>query len=403
MTTLESQIQALARQVQEQPDNVAALLAYAEANYMGGHNLEALKVFQRIIQSHPDTAEAHLAIARIYLTQRKFEESYAEVSRMLSQWPTYAGAHLLLRMLLKQADVPLEYIETIRQVNGYIPAPEDAQALRSKVYGERQLITTDIEEFDRVREAVDSDPAVEYHILCAQTRQSFLDQAVAILDAWEKARQEQEQAERARQAAEEAERARRELEAQQEAERERVRQEAEARERDRLRLEEEQRRAEEERRRMEEEAVRAEEERAEAEAAASKPQPSEARLDYYRQHAPALTDVLAALTKTRNVGGALVVAHDGYVVQRDLKEPVGEDEVAQFVRDGLALFEENHPGKFALWVLEFEKGIVVTQNVHTQHVLVLLGGTGANFGALKFAMDKARPQISSILQNVPTV
>jgi predicted regulator of Ras-like GTPase activity (Roadblock/LC7/MglB family) len=370
LTTLESQIQAYCRQIQEAPDNRELLVQYAEANLAGGHPLEALRVFEKISQDSPD---ARLAIARIYLMQRRYEESYAEVSRMLTASPNLAGAHLLLKLLTRVADAPPQYVEAIRQVNGYLPPDEDVHPLRGKLLHERDQIAQDIEEFEQIRQEVDSqDPVMEYHVLCATQRKKFVEGALSILDTWERVRSERQ-------------------EEHQEAERLRL----EAEELERLRFEEAQQRADAEAREQ-----RAAEAAAAAEAA-RKPTPPEAALGFYQQIAPNLSDIIGSLAKIRNVAAALVVTRTGYIVHQELKENVPEESLGEFVQEGVTFLDEHNPGKFSLWVLEFDKGILVVQSLHGQHVLLLMGASGANFGSLKFNIDKARPQLAALLQPTP--
>lgn len=54
-------------------------------------------------------------------------------------------------------------------------------------------------------------------------------------------------------------------------------------------------------------------------------------------------------------------------------------------------------GPLSYWVVEYERGLVVSQLLAGGRVLGALGEGGTNFGALKYGMDKNRPQIIEIL------
>ena len=53
------------------------------------------------------------------------------------------------------------------------------------------------------------------------------------------------------------------------------------------------------------------------------------------------------------------------------------------------------------WVLECNGGIFVMQTLDDLHVLIAVGQAGANFGALRFTMDKTKAKFETILSNVP--
>ena len=55
----------------------------------------------------------------------------------------------------------------------------------------------------------------------------------------------------------------------------------------------------------------------------------------------------------------------------------------------------------AYWVLECTGGIFVMQALDDRHVLIAVGQAGANFGALRYTMDKTKAKFATILDNVP--
>jgi len=52
------------------------------------------------------------------------------------------------------------------------------------------------------------------------------------------------------------------------------------------------------------------------------------------------------------------------------------------------------------WVLECAGGIVVLQMIDQDHALVVVGQAGANFGALRYTMDKMKPTLAKIMVGV---
>ncbi|MHB2016044.1 MAG: hypothetical protein ACYCW6_03755, partial [Candidatus Xenobia bacterium] len=185
LTTLDSQIEKLAQMIAEHPDDLSLLKAYAEANLLRGHHLEALQAYQKVAVVLPDEVEVRLALARIYLMQRMYRESYAEVMALLAATPGLAGGYLLLRKLQGLEAVPQEFVDQVGQLNGFIPQLDEINVLRGKLTEERQQICQDITEFETAQsQNGEAEPVLEYFIKRAQGRREFVDDAMHILDTW---------------------------------------------------------------------------------------------------------------------------------------------------------------------------------------------------------------------------
>lgn len=76
------------------------------------------------------------------------------------------------------------------------------------------------------------------------------------------------------------------------------------------------------------------------------------------------------------------------------------DLVSNLVVDGLS-FLESYASEPRYWVLECDGGIVVLQMIDPRHVLVAVGQAGANFGALRYTMDKICPKFAELLSAAP--
>ncbi len=65
-------------------------------------------------------------------------------------------------------------------------------------------------------------------------------------------------------------------------------------------------------------------------------------------------------------------------------------------------FLEDFADNPAYWVLECAGGIFVMQAIDTDHVVVAIGKKGANFGALRFTMDKQKANFAELLAGAPS-
>ena len=108
---------------------------------------------------------------------------------------------------------------------------------------------------------------------------------------------------------------------------------------------------------------------------------------------------IGTLAKTRGVTSIHVVARDGYVVEQSTRDAVSQERITEFVVEGLSILE-SFASNPQYWVLECSGGIVVFQIIDQGHVLVAVGQAGANFGALRYTMDKMRPRFALILSTV---
>ena len=83
-----------------------------------------------------------------------------------------------------------------------------------------------------------------------------------------------------------------------------------------------------------------------------------------------------------------------------VKDDITEERVGELVRESFD-FLLAYAKSPAYWVLECSGGIFVMQTLDDFHVLIAIGQAGANFGALRYTMDKTKTKFGEILNDVP--
>lgn len=122
--------------------------------------------------------------------------------------------------------------------------------------------------------------------------------------------------------------------------------------------------------------------------------------DFPSLYAPLLTSLdglIQTLAKTRSVSSVFLLNREGYAIAEQVKDSIGGERLSEFIIETVA-FLEAFASAPQYWVLECAGGIVVIQSVDSYHYLVTIGQTGANFGALRYTMDRVRPNFEQVLQ-----
>lgn len=134
--------------------------------------------------------------------------------------------------------------------------------------------------------------------------------------------------------------------------------------------------------------------------------PSEERLQFYQQVKDSITTVLAGLIKTKGVTVVMTVAGDGYVVDSIVNETIDYAQIGKKINSGIEVirhWRDEEKGKsFLYWVLEFEQGLVVVRAINREYFLVAIAKAGANFGAMRYSMDKGKETLDEILSSAPS-
>ena len=124
------------------------------------------------------------------------------------------------------------------------------------------------------------------------------------------------------------------------------------------------------------------------------------RQAYYESKAEELGKLTGTLARTRGVTSIFLVSRDGTTIDSVVKDDVTEERIGELGKESfevLAAYAKNP----AYWVLECTGGIFVMQALDDRHVLIAVGQAGANFGALRYTMDKTKAKFATILDNVP--
>lgn len=127
---------------------------------------------------------------------------------------------------------------------------------------------------------------------------------------------------------------------------------------------------------------------------------SAARKAFYEMHHESLSGLTTTLARTRGVTSIFLVAREGMTIDSVAKDDISEKRVGDLVKESFEFLEAfaNDP---AYWVLECAGGIFVMQKLDERHVLIAIGQAGANFGALRYTMDKTRTKFEQILAQAP--
>lgn len=129
---------------------------------------------------------------------------------------------------------------------------------------------------------------------------------------------------------------------------------------------------------------------------------SNQRLDYpsmYQGMLSSLEGLVQTLSKTRSVSSVVLINRDGYVITEVIKDSVTPQRLSEFMVEATG-FLEAFSDTPQYWVLECAGGIVVIQSVDAFHFVIAIGQSGANFGALRFTMDRVRPNFEQVLENL---
>jgi len=472
-TTLDIQIERLAEIVQESPEDITVLLAYAELNLRRGRYLEALQAYHKVMNIKPDVRDVHLGLSRIYLRQNMISEAFNEIVKVFQISPNDIEGRIMYDRLLDIAEPSSEIQEAISNLAVADPEFDDLKLFRHQKELERERLEGEIAQFEKIMEEHDEEPIYEYNFEMALTRKKSIDEIFKYIDnlesylaekaaevkpeiippvaeeAPEEAMEEagEPEAPPYEEAAAEGGEAAGEQEPHEEGfppgghfaeegpavifpEETHVPEEEEQMEAHPAVHEEE---AQQEAA-VEEEAVApeeipetgaaveetppaAEEEEAAAEiveetvemppAEPIEEGPSEERLQFYQAVKDSITTVLAGLIKTKGVTVVMTVARDGYIVDSIVNENIDYEQIGKKVNSGIEVIrhwrEEEKGRSFLYWVLEFEQGLVVVRAINRDYFLVAIAKAGANFGAMRYSMEKGKETLDEILSSSPPI
>ncbi len=345
MTTLEREVDRCRRAAQEAPEDLDVLLASGMVCLRRDLRLEALQIFQAVLEAEP-RAEARLGLAQVFARQQHFVEAYGELRRLFELDPVNVQGHALLLWLSQREPVP----DDLQAHLAFVPSRNDLVESRAALEAERDLLAGEVDQYRAVSSGPDPEPIYIYHLEESRRRVERVLETLEFMEGWEKLALEilpaapppQEVPEPVAPAEE-----------------------------------------------QEQEALPEEPPRAQA------AHVSEAAQTFYAGITLNLAEVLERLGKTRGVKGSLLLADDfGMVWQVGFDSNISD--VLAAVTEGLALLRGYRDG-LRHWVLEWEGGLAVAQRVDEHHFMVVVGKGGVNFGVLRYAIEKCRPEIAAML------
>ncbi len=440
-TTIELKIEALNALLADNPDDLEALVAYAEYQMRYGSRLEALQAYQHAIAVDKRSFEAHIGLAVVYMNQGLYSDGFSELLSVLKLDFKNIDARVCYEYFAGKYPVKEDLAELYAKIKPYKYSLKEIRTLRAYFDAIIELADFAVADYEKQFKQSSDDLLCEYKRAVALKRRGEFgelrayicdleDNILAVLRAEEEARRAEEERlrleEEARRAEEERlrqeeERRRKEEEIRRKeeelriAEEERLRLEEEMRrmeeetrrmEEERLRMEEEARRAEEERIRQEEEARRAEEERIRQEEEARRAEEERLRqealrllLEKYDSIRPEVCNILNLILKNRGVKSVILLERGGFEIASVASEPVRE--YSDFASEVVSLIDSHYAGVDSVpllyAVLEYKGGLIALRILDEKYMFAVIAGSGANFGALKYSMEKNCASILSLL------
>jgi predicted regulator of Ras-like GTPase activity (Roadblock/LC7/MglB family) len=461
LTTLDMQIEKLTGMLSENPEDLSVLTAYAEFHLRRGRLLEALQAYQKVASIKDDVQDAHLGLARIYLRQNMLPDAYNELVLVFSHAPKNVEGRIIYDLVSKVMDPPPEVREAIPNIDEQSPELSDLKIFKRQKELEHSILEQEIGQLEKIMEENEGEPIFEYNYEMAIMRKKSIEEFFEYIDILQRSLEKKAAEAPAEIEISEVQPADG-LGKEEEALLEGITSEEEMISPDILRpetlfaeteategspdiaekleiegenalfeidttgipdiseldeeisLEEATKEAEDEsEKELKEEEPAGEQIKVEElpvppeEPAPEKGKPSLSaeRKTFYEAIRESVTTVLAGLIKTKGVTAVMTVARDGFVVDSIINETIDQEEVGKLVCTGMEIIEEwrqiETGEAFLYWVLEFEQGLMVVRSVHAGHYLLALGKAGANFGAMRYSMEKGKEPLDDILSSAP--
>jgi len=385
-TSLEEQIDTYADIVARHPDDVNNLMLYGDANLKTGRRLTALSAYQKVIELDPENVAARNKVSGIYLTKHMYDEAYREIIYSLEQDPHNLETRFLLSLLQKDKEPPSgEFSHRLHRIPEFQAELGTIKDFLEIVLKAKEDVEEQIKGYQEKLNMFPDDLYLEFELQVCLRDKHQQDEFISFVKYMgeveeEKLREEQERIIKA----EEEERMREEEEIRRrQEEEEKMREEEERR---RRQEEEERRREEEDRRRKEEEDRRRREEEdrrvREEEKMSVLGEIFGSKLDEFASH-KMVSEVL------------LVQAETGNIVKSS--QTFSSQTFADIVAKGVSFVRTWQ--KMDYWVIEYQQGLIFVKLIARNLILVVIGGMGSNFGALRFVIDRNEKSLIGTLRN----
>jgi len=360
-TSLEEQIDTYADIVARHPDDVNNLMLYGDANLKTGRRLTALSAYQKVIELDPENVAARNKVSGIYLTKHMYDEAYREIIYSLEQDPHNLETRFLLSLLQKDKEPPSgEFSHRLHRIPEFQAELGTIKDFLEIVLKAKEDVEEQIKGYQEKLNMFPDDLYLEFELQVCLRDKHQQDEFISFVKYMgeveeEKLREEQERI-------------------------------IKAEEEERMREEEEIRREEEDRRRKEEEDRRRREEEdrrvREEEKMSVLGEIFGSKLDEFASH-KMVSEVL------------LVQAETGNIVKSS--QTFSSQTFADIVAKGVSFVRTWQ--KMDYWVIEYQQGLIFVKLIARNLILVVIGGMGSNFGALRFVIDRNEKSLIGTLRN----
>lgn len=439
------------------PNDVSVLMVYAEANLRKGNRLEAMKAYQKVIKVKPGETKVRLALTKIYFSLKHYHDAFEEIVNIFEIDPKDIEAHLFLMEMLREEKAPKEFRGVLDKHRDFKAPPSKVHILKTQLELEKRKFTRLIEDYDRQLEQDEGNPIVLYSKNKAEERLERAVRAISDLESIEGGLDLEEEVIRPvfeRPKVEAAPHVEPDIFIAQEEEvisepmppMEEIPEEIPEQppeETPEIIVE-----------RVVEEPVEEVMETHDSVEMEDLPEPEmisadsifggkeqelheeaevtdepeeihepEARLDdkvEFKSDVPPLSPEkkkffdgikgemeksLKALNRTRGVSSSLIMDSENHILQIASKDSYNPEELGSLILEGVGPLLNWKTGKsdeidqLLFWVMEFKNGLLVLQPLTTEIFLVVMGKRGANFGAVRYGIEKNTGKLLSSLAN----
>lgn len=135
--------------------------------------------------------------------------------------------------------------------------------------------------------------------------------------------------------------------------------------------------------------------------------PSKERLEFYQQLSDEVIKVLTTINQTRGITSSLVMDNTGHILQIESSETFNIENLSAQILEGVTPLlkwksdDSDKVNPLLYWVIEFKKGLMVLQPLTNEVFLVTIGKSGANFGAVRYSIEKNTGKLLASLASIP--
>ncbi|MFP4498150.1 MAG: hypothetical protein ACLFQV_08060 [Vulcanimicrobiota bacterium] len=459
---MDSQIEKFKKILEHNPNDISVMMAYAEANLRRGNRLEALKTYQKLVRINPEVTEIRVALAKIYFFTDHFIDALNEIINIFNLESDHIEAHLLLKKIERNFGIPEDVKPALESHLQFKSSSRRVGILKKQYELAKRKFNQLIEDYDRQLEESDN-PIIYYNKSKAQQRVKLADETLGDLESMiddsieeittqevegiipeieqvmplteevpsaeyvetENGETVEEELQELQELEEQAEAI---VEIESEVEKEPSEEEIESETPDILLEEMETEGPEEE---ITEESWEITDEETLEEASEDTPEMEETeehdevteveeieepaeetkvspdRLNFYECISGQLNEVLENINKTRGISTSIIMDGTGHFVQNINSEVLNREEFSNEIIDALQYlvnFKFNHSQdlqKLSYWVIEFKKGLMVLHPITDEINLIVIGHTGANFGAVKYSVEKSLGRLLELFETLP--